>query len=112
MKTIAIVLGLVVGLTSTPATAQQPSPKQIKMANEMVDALSIRVRRDAQGHVVLLDTAANRSWADDDQMQEILIFPKLASLTLEGPGITDALTPPNRPTPKPHHVGPAQHAHR
>ncbi|MBN2295420.1 MAG: hypothetical protein JXM70_23515 [Pirellulales bacterium] len=93
MKKISIVLCLVASLTSTTATAQNHTPEQIKMANEMVDSLSIRVQRDANGNVVLLDTAANRSWVDDEQMQEILIFPKIASLTLEGPGITDALAP-------------------
>ncbi len=93
MKTIAIIVCLIAVLIPVSATAQKPTPEQIKMANEMVDALSIRVKRDADGRVVLLDTAANRSWVDDEQMQEILIFPQLAALTLEGPSITDALAP-------------------
>ena len=41
---------------------------------------------DAEGNVVSLDMAAGRSWADDFQMEQILCFEKLASLTVEGPG--------------------------
>jgi len=37
--------------------------------------------------------AAGRSWADDFQMEQILYFEKLQSLTIEGPGISDALVP-------------------
>jgi hypothetical protein len=45
------------------------------------------------GNVILIDTAANRSWVDDYQMQQLLVFPTLQTLTVEGPSITEQLAP-------------------
>ncbi len=67
--------------------------EQIAAAKQLAVDLGVVVKEDAEGNVVAIDTAANRSWVDDYQMQEMLVFPKLTSLTLEGPSITDALAP-------------------
>jgi internalin A len=51
------------------------------------------IREDAAGNVSLVDTAAQRSWVNDFQMMEILAFPQLQSLTVEGTEISDQLVP-------------------
>lgn len=91
----AVYLCAVAVSQSSVAVADAPkhSAEEMKNAEEMVAVLGIRVKKDAAGRIVLLDTAANRSWVNGAQMQEILVFPKLASLTLEGPSISDALVP-------------------
>lgn len=71
--------------------APEYSEEQIAAAKQTASDLGVVVKEDAEGNVVLLDTAAKRSWVDDSQMLEILVFPGLRSLTVEGPGITDAL---------------------
>lgn len=79
--------------TPTPEAALAPaySPEQIAAAKELMSDLGVLVKEDSGGHVVSIDTAANRSWVDDTQMQEILVFPRLTSLTVEGPSISDLL---------------------
>ena len=51
------------------------------------------MKADAQGNVISIDMAADRCWADDYQMDQILVFPTLESLVIEGPGITNQLIP-------------------
>ncbi len=69
------------------------SPEQIAAAKQLATDLGVVLKEDALGNVVLLDTAAKRSWVDDRQMQEILVFPHLQRLTVEGPSISDQLAP-------------------
>lgn len=69
------------------------TPEQIAAAKKRALQIGGRLKEDAQGNVISIDMAAGRTWADDSQMEQILVFPKLASLTLEGPGITDQLAP-------------------
>jgi hypothetical protein len=73
--------------------AAKASPEQMAAAKKTVTDLGGVVKEDAQGNVISIDMAAGRSWADDYQMQQVLVFPKLASLTVEGPGITNQLIP-------------------
>ena len=73
--------------------AATATPEQIAAAKKLVTQLDGRIQEDAQGNVISIDMAAGRTWADDYQMDQILVFPKLASLVLEGPGITDQLVP-------------------
>lgn len=74
--------------TAAPATTEQ-----IAAAKKQAVELGGRLKEDAQGHVIALDMAAGRTWADDYQMQQILVFPTLTTLVVEGPGITDQLIP-------------------
>ncbi len=76
-----------------PAAVSKYTPEQIAAAKELATQLGAKIGKDAEGEVISLDMAAGRSWVDDAQMQEILVFAKLGSLTLEGPSITDALVP-------------------
>jgi internalin A len=69
------------------------SQEQIATARQLAKDLGVLIREDDQGNVVLIDTAANRSWVDDDQMQQLLVFPTLQTLTVEGPSITEHLAP-------------------
>lgn len=80
---------------SEPAlvAAPQYSKEQITAAKQLAVELGVVVKEDADGNVILIDTAAQRSWVDDYQMQEILVFSGLTSLTVEGPSITDELAP-------------------
>ena len=75
------------------AEAPQYSQERIAAAKQLAAELGVVVKEDAGGNVILIDTAAGRSWVDDYQMQEILVFSGLSSLTVEGPSITDALAP-------------------
>ncbi|RLS30718.1 MAG: hypothetical protein DWH80_09230 [Planctomycetota bacterium] len=75
------------------SSAQTNSAQSVPVAAALKKAaeLGIVVGIDKQGNVVSIDTASNRSWVDDQQMLQILVFPTLTSLTLEGPSITDKL---------------------
>lgn len=73
--------------------APKYTPQQVEAAKKLVTQLGGRLREDAQGNVISIDMAAGRTWADDYQMDQILVFPKLASLVVEGPGITNQLAP-------------------
>lgn len=73
--------------------APKYSAEQVAAAKELATQLGARMKEDAAGNVTSIDMAAGRSWADDAQMQQILVFEKLNALTLEGPNITDALVP-------------------
>jgi internalin A len=75
------------------APSPQYSKEQIAAAKRLAGDLGVVVKEDAGGNVILIDTAAERSWVDDYQMQEILVFGGLTSLTVEGPSITNALAP-------------------
>jgi Leucine-rich repeat (LRR) protein len=68
-------------------------PEKLAAAKEFAAQLNAKIIEDAEGRVIGLDMASGRSWANDAQMMEILVFPNLESLTLEGPSITDALVP-------------------
>lgn len=76
-----------------PAPVVQYSEEQIATARQLASDLGVLIREDDQGKVVLIDTAANRSWVDEDQMQQLLVFPTLQTLTVEGPSITEQLAP-------------------
>ena len=76
---------------SAPAPVSKYSDEQIAAAKRLATELGVVVKEDSDGNVFLIDTAAERSWVDDYQMQEILVFGGLTSLTVEGPSITDAL---------------------
>ena len=81
-----------------PEPAQEPewpeyTEEQTAAARQMVADLGVVVKEDADGNVISVNTAANRSWVDNDQMEEILAFPRLTSLTVEGPSIDDSLVP-------------------
>ena len=82
---------------SKPKTSQAPdwpySQEQIEEARKIAIELGAKISFDSQGNIILLDMAKNRTWANDSQMEEILILPKLKTLVVEGPGITDMLTP-------------------
>lgn len=67
--------------------------EQTAAARQMVADLGVAIKEDAEGNVISVNTAANRSWVDNYQMEEILAFPRLKSLTVEGPSIDDALAP-------------------
>ena len=71
----------------------EPTAEERASAKQFAADLGVVVKEDGKGQVVLLDTAAKRSWVDDFQMQEILKFPELKRLTVEGPSITDQLAP-------------------
>ena len=81
--------------TDGQASSNTPrySEEQITAAKQLAGELGVVVKEDAGGNVILIDTAAGRSWVDDYQMQEILVFSGLTSLTVEGPSITNALAP-------------------
>ena len=49
--------------------------KQTAVARQMVSDLDVAIKEDAQGNVISVNTAANRSRVDNYQMQEILAFP-------------------------------------
>jgi len=85
-----------------PDMATEPEPareapayaaERIAAAKQLATDLGIAIKEDADGNVIAIDTAANRSWVSDAQMEVILAFPELESLTLEGPDITDGLAP-------------------
>lgn len=85
---------------SEPAPEPAPEPRwpeyteeQTAAARQMVTDLGIAIKEDADGNVISVNTAANRSWVDNYQMEEILAFPRLTSLTVEGPSIDDSLAP-------------------
>jgi Leucine-rich repeat (LRR) protein len=69
------------------------TPEQMEAAKKLAQEIGGRLKEDAQGNVIAIDMAVGRSWADDNQMRKILVFPKLESLVIEGPGITDQLVP-------------------
>ena len=73
--------------------AEVLAPSRSRPPRRLATELGAKIKEDADGNVIALDMAAGRSWADDAQMEQILVFEKLQSLTLEGPGITDALVP-------------------
>jgi Leucine-rich repeat (LRR) protein len=79
------------------AAAAPAAPKytaeQTAAAKRAAADLGVAIKEDGEGNVISLDTAASRSWVDNFQMEEMLAFPKLASLTIEGPSIDDALAP-------------------
>ena len=91
--------------------AWNPTPEQIASAKQLAADLGVVLKEDGSGNVVVLNTAAKRSWVDDYQMQEMLAFPHLQSLTVEGPSISDQLVP-DQPPGKPHLAGDAQYPHR
>jgi Leucine-rich repeat (LRR) protein len=78
--------------TSEPAWPVY-TEEQTAAARQMAADLGIAINEDAEGNVASVNTAANRSWVDNFQMEEILAFPRLRSLTVEGPSIDDALAP-------------------
>ena len=90
-------LGLALGISVVPRVPLAASPpataEQVAAARKMATQLGGRLKEDAQGNVIAIDMAAGRSWADDYQMEQILVFPKLESLVVEGPGITNQLIP-------------------
>ena len=69
------------------------SPEQLAAAKQLAEDLGVVLQQDNLGNVIGLDTAARRSWVDDVQMQEMLVFPELQSLTVEGPSISHLLAP-------------------
>ncbi len=91
------------GKPKQASTKPQTEPVVIEISDELAEKiaaakqsakeLGIAMKEDSDGHVISLDTAANRSWVDDYQMQQILVFPYLQSLVLEGPSISDQLAP-------------------
>lgn len=76
---------------ATPAVVY--SEQEMAAARQLAGDLGVLIREDDQGNVVLIDTAANRSWVDEYQMQQLLVFPTLQTLTIEGPSITEQLAP-------------------
>ena len=76
-----------------PAAPQAVSPEQVAAAKKLAQDMGVVIKEDAAGHVILLDTAAKRSWVDDYQLQEMLVFPQLESLTVEGPSISHVVAP-------------------
>jgi hypothetical protein len=81
-----------------PRAAAEPdaakyTPQQTAAARKLVTQLGGRLQEDAGGNVISIDMAAGRTWADDYQMDQILVFPTLKALVVEGPGITDQLVP-------------------
>ncbi len=96
---LVVCLGLAICVAGwLPRAAAAPdapkyTPQQVEAAKKLVTQLGGRLREDAQGNVISIDMAAGRTWADDYQMDQILVFPKLASLVVEGPGITNQLAP-------------------
>jgi Leucine-rich repeat (LRR) protein len=89
-------LGISVAEWSSCAAAEpnaaKYTPQQVAAAKKLATQLGGQLREDAQGNVISIDMATGRTWADDYQMDQILVFPKLASLVVEGPGITNQLT--------------------
>ena len=80
----------------SPVPAPEPNwpeytEEQTAAAKQMVADLGVVITEDAGGNVISVNTAANRSWVDNYQMEEILAFPRLTSLIVEGPSIDDAL---------------------
>ena len=75
------------------------SPEQIAEAKQFATELGAKIGENADGEITLLDMAKNRTWASDSQMEEILILPKLETLVLEGPSITDMILPRIAETP-------------
>ena len=91
-----------IGVSEVPLSEAEPelapappkySAQQVAEARKLAEQLNARITEDAAGNVTGLDMAAGRSWVDDAQMRQILVFEKLQSLTLEGPSITDDLVP-------------------
>ena len=76
-----------------PAAPQAVSSEQVTAAKKLAQDMGVVIKEDAAGHVILLDTAAKRSWVDDYQLQEMLVFPQLESLTVEGPSISHVVAP-------------------
>jgi hypothetical protein len=83
----------VVAACAAQEPAWNPTPEQIASAKQLAADLGVVLKEDGSGNVVVLNTAAKRSWVDDYQMQEMLAFPHLQSLTVEGPSISDQLVP-------------------
>ncbi|MHB8954735.1 MAG: hypothetical protein ACYC4U_17310 [Pirellulaceae bacterium] len=81
--------------TPAPPAAAAPlfSLEQMAAARKMAQDMGVVIKEDAAGNVILLDTAAKRSWVDDYQLQEMLVFPQLQSLTVEGPSISHLVAP-------------------
>ncbi len=69
------------------------SAEQIATARQLAKSLGVVVKENASGDVIGIDTAARRSWVDDTQMEQILVFPKLQALVVEGPNISHLLAP-------------------
>lgn len=80
---------------TAPASVLAPkySAEQMAAAKQLAADLAVVIREDAAGNITLLDTAAKRSWVDDYQMQELLVFPTLQTLTVKGPSISEQLAP-------------------
>ena len=78
---------------SVIAEEDSVSEEQLTSARQLAADLGVVLKEDKDKNVILLDTAAKRSWVNDFQMQEMLVFPKLQRLTVEGPSITDQLAP-------------------
>ncbi len=93
----AVLMISLAGKTSTLSAQDAPSkpatPEQIAEAKKFAASIGGRMKEDAKGNVISIDMAAGRTWADDYQMNQILVFPKLESLVVEGPGITNQLIP-------------------
>jgi Leucine-rich repeat (LRR) protein len=99
MKSLLVALCVTLGISFagrlSPVVAEQPAshtPQEVAAAKKLAIQLGGRLKEDRQGNVISIDMAAGRAWADDNQMEQILVFPKLATLVLEGPGITNQLT--------------------
>jgi internalin A len=100
-----ILLGLCLTLTASvvgylpsaraqqDAQAKKYTPEQVAAAKKLAVEVGGRLKEDGQGNVISIDMAAGRTWADDYQMEHILVFPMLATLVVEGPGITNQLIP-------------------
>jgi hypothetical protein len=78
---------------AAPPVGPKFTKKQTAAARQLAADLGVAVKEDARGNVISLDSAASRSWVDNNQMEEMLAFPTLASLTIEGPSIDDTLVP-------------------
>lgn len=94
---LILVCGIAVLHCAVTFAAEKPegeaTAEQIAEARQLAADLGVVLKEDKDGHVILLDTAAKRSWVDDLQMRAMLVFPKLQSLTVEGPSISDQLAP-------------------
>jgi hypothetical protein len=69
------------------------SPEQMARAKQLAAELGVLLEEDGDGNVIRIDTAANRSWANDDELEQMLVLPQRKSLTVEGPDISDQLAP-------------------
>lgn len=94
-------------VTASPSTTEEPqveeeptlpeekspySEEQEATARSNAEGSGIVMKENDLGQVILIDTAANRAWVDNYQMQEVLVFPtSLQTLVVEGPSISDEL---------------------